>query len=646
MKKLLLLTKMLLAAALLCVGQNAWGDEVVVPTPVYFNDFSFATSGSDGIEIVGNGQFEDDEDARFGRIFHNDPTGTKAKRTNYLKLPADILSHSGTTKEMTIGFWVNMKDATDFYFSPMFTAYDRVERASKSVTGETDASWPKFVCLARKLVDINCWGYCDLGNTYNDKGTNAEASAWLDDKAWHYYTITLTSTTVKVYIDGVIENSWTVDGTTAGQVINGIFDAGAAYNTNDYGLKYICLGGNQSDNYNDPDPAFGFDDFAVYNVALSKAQIDQIRDNKLKRSATGTKVGKQDNSTEYVTTTSEKVTLKPGESYHYNFINYNNGSTNHNNWILPVYDTSDARVISVRADNYEDMHHVGEIWGSNAGCTSDFNWTNFPGNINGATVDMTVTFTKDKVFNMSSTINTVDGSTWHYSYTNDYTDSPISLTSNDYIKVALSVSRSWLDIISQGYSAVAATIGSNGFTTFASPYPLDLTAATQSANGFTAYRASTVNSTTATFKDDVNQNVEANTGILLKGTAGAIITIPVVASGSALADNALKVNAAGTVFDKAVNTKYYGMNKDVTPLTFGEFDPSTVAIPANKAYLTVATGGGARAIVGVFGDITGVENVEAAPAEAKAKDGKFIENGKLVIVKNGQKFNAAGQQVK
>ena len=193
---------------------------------------------------------------------------------------------------------------------------------------------------------------------------------------------------------------------------------------------------------------------------------------------------------------------------------------------------------------------------------------------------------------------------------------------------------------------VTATIGANGFTTFASPSPLVLTSAAQTANGFTAYRASAVNSETVTFKDDVNQAVVANTGILLRGTPDTDVTIPVATSGTELADNALQVNAAGTVFDKAVNTKYYGMNKDVTPLTFGEFDPSSVAIPANKAYLTVATGGGARAIVGVFGDITGVENVEAAPAEAKAKEGKFIENGKLVIVKNGQKFNVAGQQVK
>ena len=194
-------------------------------------------------------------------------------------------------------------------------------------------------------------------------------------------------------------------------------------------------------------------------------------------------------------------------------------------------------------------------------------------------------------------------------------------------------------------NSVSVTIGANKFTTFASPYPLDLTSATQTANGFTAYRASAVNDETVTFKDDVNQNVQANTGVLLKGTANAVVSIPVVASGTELADNALLVNASGNTFAAAVNTTYYGMNKDSDPLKFGTFDPSTVAIPANKAYLTVATGGGARAIVGVFGDITGVENVEAAPVEAKAKEGKFIENGKLVIVKNGQKFNAAGAKL-
>ena len=205
---------------------------------------------------------------------------------------------------------------------------------------------------------------------------------------------------------------------------------------------------------------------------------------------------------------------------------------------------------------------------------------------------------------------------------------------------------SWRDITyTKLPDNVSATIGSNGFTTFASPYALDLTAATQTANSFKAYRASAVNDETVTFKDDVNQTVVANTGILLQGTANAVVTIPVVASGSALADNALQVNVAGTTFAAAANTTYYGMNKGSDPLTFGTFNPSSVAIPANKAYLSL-TSNAARSIRVVFGDdITGIENVEAA-AEAVQKEGKFFKDGKLFIFKNGKKYNAAGAQIK
>lgn len=270
MKKLSTLRTML-AALLVAVGMGtAWADEL--PTPVYFNDFS----STEGLTIVGNGVFEDDADARFGKVFHNDPTLTKAIRTNYLLLPNDVLSHSATTKEMTIGFWVNMKDAQDFFWSPMFAAYDNADRAANA-----NEPWPHFVLMARKEVTLNCWGYCDLGNTVNDNGVNAQTSAWLDDKAWHYYTATLTATSVKVYIDGILENSWTLDGTTPGQIVEGVFNAGAEYATNDFGLKYICLGGNQACNWGDPDPAFAFDDFAVYDKALTADQIKQVMEAKM-----------------------------------------------------------------------------------------------------------------------------------------------------------------------------------------------------------------------------------------------------------------------------------------------------------------------------------------------------------------------------
>lgn len=602
----------------------AWGDDIVVPTPVYFNDFSFATSGSDGIEIVGNGQFEDDADARFGKIFHNDPSNTSAVRTNYLKLPTDVLSHSATSKEMTIGFWVNKKGENDFWFMPLFTAYGAAPASNVN-------TFPMFACQARGLLQVNCAGWCNFDNTDNDNSTNYEGTYWLDDGAWHYYSVALTETTAKVYVDGSIVNSWTVN-KSDGHNISGLF-------TNGSELTYVCLGGNQSWDWDNADPAFGFDDFAVYNVALTKAQIDQIRANKLNRTVTGTKVGNQDNSTEYLTATSDKVTLYPGDSYHYRFINYNKGSNNHNNWMLPVYNSSDENVIAVRADNWEDKHHEGETWGSSAGCTSNFNWTNFPGNMNGAIVDMTVTFTTNKKFTMSSTINTVNGSEWSYSYTNDYTGSTINLTSNNFIKVALSVSRSWIDILSSGFSV---QMGTNGYATYASPYPLDLTTL---PSGLTAYKA-TIDGSIVRFTA-ISQKVAPNNGFLLKGTPSQAYTIPVTNSGSIIADNAFMVNASGNTFDGPGYT-HYGMIKDSNPLKFGVFNPDEVAIPGNKAYLRVATSSTARELTAIFDDdettgVTSIDNGQVTIDNAwynlngqkvlTPTKGLYIVNGKKVIIK-------------
>lgn len=67
-------------------------------------------------------------------------------------------------------------------------------------------------------------------------------------------------------------------------------------------------------------------------------------------------------------------------------------------------------------------------------------------------------------------------------------------------------------------------------------------------------------------------------------------------------------------------------------------------VGAYRCYLTDGENQG-RAAFFFRGDITGVDNVEAA-AEATLKDGKYLENGKIVIVKNGVKYNAAGAQVK
>ena len=67
----------------------------------------------------------------------------------------------------------------------------------------------------------------------------------------------------------------------------------------------------------------------------------------------------------------------------------------------------------------------------------------------------------------------------------------------------------------------------------------------------------------------------------------------------------------------------------------------------NKAYLytDAFVGGSARSITFTFGDnITSINGVNAENVKAELK--KFFENGKLVIEKEGKRFNAAGAQVK
>ena len=153
-KKLLNSMRVLLVAAGLCVGANAWA--VDVPTPVYFNNFT----SSAGLTIQGSGSFVVDDNPRFGKVFQN--VGG-AERANYLLLPSDILSHSADTKALTIGFWVNcLSTATDYYWAPMFTAYGAAP--TDDGDGTKSNGYPMLWCGAPKLIQYNTGdgGWCDF----------------------------------------------------------------------------------------------------------------------------------------------------------------------------------------------------------------------------------------------------------------------------------------------------------------------------------------------------------------------------------------------------------------------------------------------------------------------------------------------------
>ena len=188
---------------------------------------------------------------------------------------------------------------------------------------------------------------------------------------------------------------------------------------------------------------------------------------------------------------------------------------------------------------------------------------------------------------------------------------------------------------------VPVTLGTNGYATFASPYALDLA---HLPEGLTAYKAA-IAGTTVTFTG-VAEAVQANTGLLLKGDASESYNIPVAASGSDISSsNAFYVNTAGTTFSPDANTTYYGLLKNT--LTFATFNPSGVAIPSNKAYLKVVGTGARLTITFDDEDPTAINAVDATEIETDGlKDGKYLEDGKIVIVKNGVKYSANGQILK
>ena len=190
-----------------------------------------------------------------------------------------------------------------------------------------------------------------------------------------------------------------------------------------------------------------------------------------------------------------------------------------------------------------------------------------------------------------------------------------------------------------GDYTVSKTITSAGYATFCSPYALDFSG----VEGLKAYIVTGTEAETTELATTEVTSVPANTGVLLEGSAGDY-NIPVIASSATnvtanklvgvIASEVLTANN-GFVLMGSPKVGFYKNNKDFT-------------LTANTAYLPVDFAGGevtARSAYFFRGDITGVANVEAA-AEAVQKDGKFFKNGKLFIFKNGKKFNAAGQIVK
>ena len=185
-----------------------------------------------------------------------------------------------------------------------------------------------------------------------------------------------------------------------------------------------------------------------------------------------------------------------------------------------------------------------------------------------------------------------------------------------------------------------------GYATFASASKLDLTSLPE---GLTAYKAK-VSGANVTFSP-FTQKISANTGVLLKGVENKTYSIVIAETGTDVENNDFKVNTSGSTFDKTDGKLYFALKKSAGDLLFGTFDPSELAIPANKAYLIVdesAFKTPARELSISFedGETTGVVSV-AKPQSTQTAEyfnlngqrvaqptkGLYIVNGKKVVIK-------------
>lgn len=206
-----------------------------------------------------------------------------------------------------------------------------------------------------------------------------------------------------------------------------------------------------------------------------------------------------------------------------------------------------------------------------------------------------------------------------------------------------------MSITSVPVSSAYVKIGATGYTTFASPWKLNLDAL---PDGLTAYYAATdaVDGSVVHFTPATGIT-PANMGLLLKGTAGSIYAIPTTTSDATFsATNLMKgvgpLETALAVDATSGYNNYVLVNNGGTPV-FQSLVENGATIPGGRAYLQNGTfSGGARSLSIAFDEdeTTGISVVRSKKDDVKGSifdlqgrkvaqptKGLYIINGRKVV---------------
>lgn len=345
----------------------------------------------------------------------------------------------------------------------------------------------------------------------------------------------------------------------------------------------------------------------------------------------GQLVGNLMNATPWWTAFTDSYILNPDESMSVRFKNYSSKVENWHNWVTFVTndvernDTGNGytEYIALRADNWES------IAATNTTITSNFNWSTFKDDMDGATIKLTVTRSGADV-TVRHDITTANGDTYFEETTKACGDGTQAL------RVFVVPECSHLDVPPE-----TVTIDTYGWATFSSECALDFANAQE---GLTAYTVTGHDGNTVTLSEVIGI-VPAGTGLLLKGEAGTY-TIPVATSTTAAPTNKL-VGVTGTnetVSKEANMTKYVLAVNANNKAEFQKIEGTNATVEAGKAYL-VFDGEALSRVLTFNGEATGIQNVSLTAGDdaaiyslngqrvSKATKGVYVKNGKKIIIK-------------
>lgn len=193
-------------------------------------------------------------------------------------------------------------------------------------------------------------------------------------------------------------------------------------------------------------------------------------------------------------------------------------------------------------------------------------------------------------------------------------------------------------------TTVTATISEYGYATFSSAYDLDFS----NVEGLTAYIATACNNGKVTLTEI--EKTPANTGLVLKGDEGTY-SIPVATDYTSSDWPSGKTNYMVACLDEqTINAATgdgtnYVLSVQGENVVFAPIGSVSATVPAGHAYLYIEPAQEtSRALTISLDEEQETTGIKGVATEGLSVPGKRIENGQLVIERNGKLYNAAGQQ--